>query len=605
MSLRQTIQQSKFFRQVIRPAFRGGLRLLPLQDHLRDYDRNRRIADLKAGLNVALLAFPQAMAFSLIVGVPIQYGVAAAVVGALVGPIFASSRLVVFGPTNAAAILCLSVFINLGLNPAERVVALPALLAMAGLFLVVGAWFRVAGLIQFISRPVIVGYLTAAVILVTASQLRFILGLDLPEAASLFGMLGLVAAHLMEVQWPSVLLALVAVVLYFVLLRWFPLFPNLFISLILTSLLGWALGKAGYDFAFVSRTLGEEAVPGLQGLDFSLVSRLAGAALAVALLTFLETNSVSRSVSARTGELSDGNQQMFALGMANLASSLFAAIPVSASWNRSLYNLLRGGATPVAAIVSAVACGGLFVLLFPLLPHLPLPALAALVPVIAFSLVNRHAYSVIVRASRADLTVLLATLLAGLLFPLATAIFLGAGLSILFFLRKVGVPELEEYTITGEGQLTQLGPEGKRIPDISIVHVEGDLFFGASDLFLDQTRRLCEDPNLKVIILRLKNAHHLDASSAMAISELLRFAREKGRHLIVSGAHREIYRIFRNSGLLDAIGRDNFFMDVPSNPTLSTRNALRRARELLGAEKANIRIFAKNPDEPAGAAGGA
>jgi SulP family sulfate permease len=198
---------------------------------------------------------------------------------------------------------------------------------------------------------------------------------------------------------------------------------------------------------------------------------------------------------------------------------------------------------------------------------------------------------VILRSSRADALVLITTIGAGLLFRLDVALYVGAGLSIVFFLRRVGVPELSEYGFNAEGQLAAVTDTGARTPDISIVHVEGDLFFGAAELFLEQARRVCEDPNLKVIVLRMKNAHHLDATCALAIEELLRFARDHDRHIIVSGAHRGIYRVFRNSGLLEMLGRENFFMDVPSNPTISTRNALKRAQRLLGGAEANIRIY--------------
>src|SRR5690606_34002939 len=161
---------------------------------------------------------------------------------------------------------------------------------------------------------------------------------------------------------------------------------------------------------------------------------------------------------------------------------------------------------------------------------------------------------VVMRSSAADATVLIATLVSGLLFRIDVALYLGTGLSILFFLRKVGVPEMTEFGFTDEGQLAAVTDSGAaRIPDISIVHVEGNLFFGAAEIFHEQARRVCEDPNLKVIILRMKNAFHLDATCAMAIEDLLKFARDHHRHIIVSGAHREIFRVFRNSGLLDML----------------------------------------------------
>ncbi|MGH8020959.1 MAG: STAS domain-containing protein, partial [Opitutaceae bacterium] len=179
-----------------------------------------------------------------------------------------------------------------------------------------------------------------------------------------------------------------------------------------------------------------------------------------------------------------------------------------------------------------------------------------------------------------------------LLFPLDIAIFIGTATSIILFLDKAGEPELVEYIFTEEGQLAEMRSAGKRpLPEISIVHVEGSLFFGAAELLHEQIRRVCDDPNLRILILRLKHAHHLDASAILALEELVQFMRENGRGLIVSGARKEVYRICKRTGLVDMIGRENFFVEWPQNPTLSTRNALKRAQQILGQQKASVRVF--------------
>ena len=133
--------------------------------------------------------------------------------------------------------------------------------------------------------------------------------------------------------------------------------------------------------------------------------------------------------------------------------------------------------------------------------------------------------------------------------------------------------------------------EKRRVPSISIVHVEGELFFGAAELFRTQVQRACNDENLKIIILRMKNAHRLDATSVMALEELIVFMRSIGRDLIISGATKDVYKVLRNSGLVQVLGRDNIYMGSLKNPNRSTRNALKRAQEILGTEKADIRIY--------------
>ena len=125
-----------------------------------------------------------------------------------------------------------------------------------------------------------------------------------------------------------------------------------------------------------------------------------------------------------------------------------------------------------------------------------------------------------------------------------------------------------------------------------MVHVEGELFFGSIDIFLDQTRLICESPNLKVIILRVRKALTIDASSAMAIADLTRFAREHDRALIVSGANEQVENVLIKSGTMELLGRENFFPFCHENPNISTRNALKRAQEIMGVKDAKITLFA-------------
>ena len=165
----------------------------------------------------------------------------------------------------------------------------------------------------------------------------------------------------------------------------------------------------------------------------------------------------------------------------------------------------------------------------------------------------------------------------------------GSELRSILYLRKASRPYLVEYEFNEEGTLREA--EKRQNPSISIVHVEGELFFGAAELFRTQIQRSCVDPNLRVIILIMKNARHLDATSVIALEDLIGFLRDKGRHLIISGATKEVYRVVRNSGLIDFLGRENFFMYTPKNPNISTRNALVRAQELLGTDKAEVKIY--------------
>jgi SulP family sulfate permease len=267
-------------------------------------------------------------------------------------------------------------------------------------------------------------------------------------------------------------------------------------------------------------------------------------------------------------------------------------MPASGSLTRSSLSATSGGRSVLASYLSGVMVFiGAFVL-GPYTRFIPQSTLAVLVIAIGISLLNKHAIRIVTRATKSDAVVFFTTFISGLIMPLDTAIYIGVGISIVLFLKKVARPEMVEYAFNEEGYLAEMDkPEQRAIPEVSIVHVEGELFFGAADLFRDQMRRICEDPNLKIVVLKMRNAHNMDATAVMALEELLRYMGEKDRYLILSEVKAELIRVLKNSGLYDYIEGRNIFSDEPSNPTLSTAKALKRAKEHLGDTTANVSIY--------------
>jgi SulP family sulfate permease len=161
---------------------------------------------------------------------------------------------------------------------------------------------------------------------------------------------------------------------------------------------------------------------------------------------------------------------------------------------------------------------------------------------------------------------------------------------LVLFLQKAGAPTVEEHAFDHQGQLTQIEkPTERNSPQVSIIHVEGDLFFGAADIFQDGIRRLADDPNIRVFILRMKNARHLDATTVMALGQLLDYLQSQGRHLLISGVHGDVAAVLKRSGLVKKIGLENIF-PAEENPTLATKKALQRAQALIGV-KPELRIY--------------
>lgn len=575
------------------------LRVMPIIDAMRGSSGESLKSDARAALNVSLLALPQGMAYAAIAGLPIEYGIFGAIVAALIAPVFSGSRYISPGPSNATAVLIFGALLSLNLpDPADRTAVMSLIVLLAGLLLVLGAMLKVAALVQYVSRAVIAGYITAAALYIIANQMKQVLGYDftLPPDGTMVDVLLMTLQYLPEIHLPTVLLSIGAAAFYWVGNRHAKALPNVGLTLILFSLLAvllQILGLPGWDgirtLNAVNATEWQVALP---PFSQELVREVSSSAMVLAFLCMLEGCSIGKTLAARSGEKIDLNQEIFGLGIANIACAFYKGMPASGSYTRSQLNFNSGARTAMSTVLAGLFCVlGVF-LLGPLIGYIPVSLLGVVVIAIGLSLINRHVIRVVWRATRSDRVVFITTFVAAMLASLDFAIILGVAVSILLFLRKAAKPELIEYTRDKEGVFMPMGEHHEETtPEVSIVHVEGDLFFGAAELFRDQMRRAFAKPNLKVVILKMRNAHHLDATSVLALEDLIRFLQGDGRALLISEARPDAVKIFRDSGLLKVLGDENLFPDEPSNPTLSTSRAIRRAMTYLDGQEAEVKIF--------------
>jgi SulP family sulfate permease len=609
----------RIFRRLVE-FFRGGkLDGLPIRQTLRNYTKDKFRADGKAALNVSLLDIPQGIAYAAIAELPIVFGIACSAAASIIAPLFAGSRHTILGPTNATAFMLFGFFAVEPMLAVRETQLVPLLVMMVGIFCVLGAILRVADLLQYISRSVLVGYVSGAAVLIMTNQFKHLLGIayevDEQRPRTFVGLVETLLRSLHHADWGPVIIGAVTFAAFMIMKRWKPRWPNLAIILILVSAVFGTLIQQGVEpFANVARFktfTPQDLIPAFPQLTrsgiFEDISALLGVALAIAFLACLENTLMAKTIASRSGDRADVNQDMFAVGMANMASAIAGGMPASGSLLRSTLNFSSGALTRMSSVYSGVLVlsAALLIAWLPtfgisLIDYVPKAALAALVIGIALALINRHNIRICARSTPDDAAVLVITFLSTLIAPLHVAIFIGVAVSITLFLRKASRPHLVEYEFNDAGELRQMGEKRQRPnPAISIVHVEGDLFFGAAELFRTQIQRTAADPSLKILILRLKNARHLDATSVLALEDLIKFMRANDRHVLISGATREVYRVLKNSGVLNTVqeganrkgGESNIFLNRPSNPNISTRDALKRAQQLMGGEKADIRIF--------------
>ena len=574
----------------------------PVWRELRRYTRAKFRADLLAGATVALVSIPQAIGFALIAGLPPEMVIMSVVVGGFLAALFSNSHHLVFGPTNSISLLIASAVATLpaaGLAAPELALVLAFLI---GAFQLAAGFAKLGRLTQFVSRSVVVGYGTAIGILLAVGQLPHLLGAEVTRGNPLRALEGTLH-HLLSFEFNiySLTIGAVTFLLFHILEKLARWVPAELVGLVLISLLTRWIGLDVLGIKTIASD-GElaGALPSFIGLPFgdssiAAVPPLLGTALAIAILGMLEAISIGKTLAARSGQTFNSNQELMAMGIANLGCAAFGSMPGSASFARSAANQQSGAFTQISALASSLMVLAALFFVAPLINYLPIPALSAHLIRIGLKMINREQLRIAWRSTRSDATVLVVTMAAAFLFKLDAAIYVGLGLSLALFLKKASAPSLVEYGFNDQGQLAQIEADRSRGDStISIVHVEGELFFGAADLFQEEVRLRAEAENIRVVILRMKNARHLDATSVMSLLQLHESLEKAKRHLLVSGINPDVERVLRRSGAWEVLGPENIF-PAEANLTMSTKRALQRAKALLARDgasgKAEVRIF--------------
>jgi SulP family sulfate permease len=574
---------------------------LPFLSELRTYTWEKCRADLLAGATVTLVSIPQAIGFALILNLPPTPVIVSVIIGGFVGSLFFSSRHHVFGPTSSISlIIAATIAANsaTGLQPLQLATYLAFLI---GIIQLLAGLLNFGEITKFISRSVVIAYSTGIGILLIASQLHNLLGYNVGSGQNfstnvLQALYDLGTARVFP--WALGIGALTFAIFWLV-RRVRPQWPEALIGLALLGIGAklYTLQHPVVPFLMVRDEGALTAiVPAFAGVPFGprrihLLPELAGTAIAISILGMLEAASITKGLAAKSGQKIEPNQELIGMGAANIACSFFGAVPGSSSFARSAVNFQSGARTQMSSMMSSAVVLLVLGYVTPVFNFIPVAALAAHLIRVGFKMINMHQIRISCRSTPSDLVVFVVTLASCLLLKLDTAIYVGIGVSLALFLRKTSTPTLVEYAINESGDLAELHDPAQRAhPQISIIHVEGELFFGAADLFQEQVRSLAENQNIKVFILRMKNARHLDASTVMALENLHDYLRETGRHLLISGSNPDVTRVLENSGLLAQIGPENIF-PAEANATVSTSKALKRAKALLPGEAVDLRVF--------------
>lgn len=541
---------------------------------LREYTREQFLADAGAGVVVGIVALPLAIAFAIASGVPPERGIFTAIVAGFLISALGGSRVQIGGPTGAFVVIVYDIVQQHGVD------GLAVATVMAGLMLIGLGLARLGGAIKYIPHPVTTGFTSGIALIILVSQVSDALGLRLADLpADFIPKVGVLAAGLGRIHWPSVAIAAVTVAM----IAWWPRvsrrIPGPFVALLLVTavvqLFNLPVETIGQRFGAVPSSLPS---PSLPSLPFSEWSGLVAPAFTIALLAAIESLLSAVVADGMIGSRHRSNVELVAQGVANIASPMFGGIPATGAIARTATNVRSGGRTPVAGIIHAVTLLVILLAAGRWAALIPMPALAGILIVVAYHMSEWRGFRNELRGPRSDVLVLLATFLLTVLVDLTVAVQVGMVLAAFLFMRRMA--EVTDIRAVREGM--DDGPDGLLFQQrkggiprgVQIYAVDGPFFFGAADRFREALEQTTEKP--RVLVLVLRRVPTIDSTALQALRHVIRRMKQQGTRILLVGARRQPLDAMRRAGLLDDIGEANVLPDIDV--------ALERARETLAAD---------------------
>ena len=543
--------------------------VLPILDWLPNYKKAWLRHDINAGLTVGVILVPQGIAYAMIAGLPPIYGLYTAMIPQLIYAIFGTSRQLSVGPVAMDSLIVAAGVGALAEIGSDRFIEFAILLSfMMGVLQVLFGVIRLGFLVNFLSKPVISGFTSAASLIIGLNQLKHLLGIDINRNNKLHILLQDAFVHLNEINWTSFLIGSVSIVLLIVFKRKFKRIPGPLIVVILGILVVklFHLDQIGVEI------VGEipKGLPAfrLPHFDWNIMNELAPVALTLALIAFLEAISVARAIEIKHDEYKvSPNQELFSLGLSNVIGSFFQTYPATGGFSRTAVNDQANAKTPLASIISGFVVGLTLLFLTPVFFYLPKTILAAIIMVAVFGLLDFNVPKNLLKFERRDLIILNITLIITATVGITEGILTGVILSLGMLIYKSTKPHI---AILGKVPGTHFYRNRKRFNDVEIneeiliIRFDAQLHFANTSYFKDKLKEfsIFKGDRLKLLIIDGESLNSLDSSAIYALTEVWNYFKNKHVQIAFTGLKGPVRDRMSQSGLTQKIGPNNFFMSI-------------------------------------------
>ncbi len=528
----------------------------------KNYSAAKFRSDLVAGIVVGIVALPLAIAFAIASGVSPTVGLITAVIGGFIVSACGGNSVQIGGPTGAFIVIIYNIIQLYGIS------GLAIATFMAGCILLLMGFFKLGTVIKFIPYPIVVGFTAGIALTIFSTQMPDFFGLTINEAVpgDFIGKWRVYIANFNTIDISTLLIGLLSLLIIILTPKVSKRIPGALTAIVLVTVVVWVMREVfgitgiqtiGDRFGNLTPELPEAAKI---GLNMESVNLLLPSAFTIAMLGAIESLLSATVADGRTGDRTNCNTELIGQGLANVVVPIFGGIPVTGAIARTMTNITNGGRTPVAGIVHAVVLLAVFMFAMPLINHVPMSCLAAVLIMVSYNMSGWRTVVGMAHDPKGDIWVLVVTFLLTVIFNLTIAIEIGLLLAVVVFLRRITENTTikvygEQLDAAADTDMTQHEVLDLR-PGVSVYEIDGPFFFGAATKFDEIVRHSLQE-NPKVRIIRMRKVPFIDSTGLHNLQLLIESSHREGIRIVLSGVRDNVRAALHNAGIDSLVGAEN------------------------------------------------
>ncbi len=543
---------------------------------LKNYSKEKFMADLMAGIIIGIVALPLAIAFGIASGVSPEKGLITAIIGGFIVSFLGGSNVQIGGPTGAFIVIVYGIIQNFGFE------GLAIATVVAGIMLVIMGALKLGTVIKFIPYPIVVGFTSGIALTIFTTQMKDLFGLTIDKVPADFISKWIVYfEHFHTVNPWAFVIGIVSIFIIVITPRFSKKVPGSLLAIIIMTVVVYLmrnyLGITGIE------TIGDRftinaSLPEPEAVSFNMetINLLLPSAFTIAMLGAIESLLSATVADGVTGDKHNSNTELIAQGAANIIVPIFGGIPVTGAIARTMTNINNGGRTPIAGLIHAFVLLLILLFLGPLTKHIPMACLAGVLIIVSYNMSEWRTFRSLMKNPKSDVSVLLVTFFLTVIFDLTIAIEIGLLIAMFLFMRRVAETThvsvvKDEIDLSDEGEFHH-DDEVLALPEgVEVYEIDGPFFFGIANKFDSIMQSIGDKPKARII--RMRKVPFMDSTGLHNLESLYRLSHAEGVHIILSGVNEQVHRVLTRSGFEEIVGKEN----VCSHISL----AIERAREVV------------------------